>query len=190
MVVMTSMETGLPRGTSLTAYALAHLIETGQLDEWPAYELIDGVLSEMPGPSHEHQYVQAALLKRFFPLETGETRVLASPFDILREDTVVQPDIVVVRRHAPTGKYLEEIPLLVVEILSPSTALRDLNTKFKRYERAGVASYWVVDPLTLRFTAWELLEGRYAEVADIGPGDEWTSTQPFEVTIRPSELLD
>jgi len=70
------------------------------------------------------------------------------------------------------------------------TALRDLNTKFKRYERAGIPSYWVVDPIALRFTAWELRDGRYVEVADIGPDDEWTSVRPFEVTIRPAELLD
>ena len=190
MVVMTSTEAGLPRGTSLTAYALAHMIETGQLDEWPRYELIDGVLSEMPGPSDEHQFVQAALLERFFAARPRDVRVLASPFDILREDTVVQPDIVVIRRTPVTTGYLEEIPLLAVEILSPSTALRDLNTKFKRYERAGIASYWVVDPITLRFTAWELQDGRYVEVADIGPDGDWTSSEPFEVTIRPSELLD
>jgi len=188
MVVMTSLHTGPPRGTALTAYAVAHMMESGQLDE--RHELIDGVLIEMPAPSHEHQFVQAALLKLFFAVETKNVRVLAAPFDILSEDTAVQPDIVVIRRSRVTTQYLEEIPLLAVEILSPSTALRDLNTKFKRYERAGIPSYWVVDPIELRLVAWELHGDRYAEVADIGPESEWTSTQPFEVTIRPTELID
>jgi len=35
-------------------------------------------------------------------------------------------------------------PLLAVVILSPSTRLVALSLKPARYERAGVASYWVV----------------------------------------------
>jgi len=97
---------------------------------------------------------------------------------------------VVVRRAPATSRFLEDIPILAVEILSPSTALRDLNTKFVRYERAGIASYWVVDPIELRLIVWELRAGRYVEVADIGPGGEWMASQPFEVMIRPGELLD
>jgi len=53
MDVMTSSHSDLPRGTALTAYSLAELVETGKLDERPARELIDGVLIEMPGPSRE-----------------------------------------------------------------------------------------------------------------------------------------
>ena len=36
-------------------------------------------------------------------------------------------------------------PILVVEILSDSTAIRDLGAKRKLYNRAGVAEYWIVD---------------------------------------------
>ena len=190
MVVMTSLLTGPPRGTALTAHAVAHMLESGQLDDSPGYELIDGVLIQVPAPSPEHQYAQTALLERFFAARATDMRVLAAPFDILSEDTAVQPDIVVIRRTPVRHEYLEEIPMLAVEILSPSTALRDVNTKFKRYERAGIASYWVVDPIGLRLIVWELREGRYVEVADVGPGDEWTSSRPFEVTIRPAELFD
>ncbi len=35
--------------------------------------------------------------------------------------------------------------LLVVEVLSPSTARADRTTKRQRFQRAGVPAYWIVD---------------------------------------------
>jgi Uma2 family endonuclease len=40
-------------------------------------------------------------------------------------------------------------PPLVVEVLSPRTADRDVGPKFAAYEEHGVAEYWVLDPQTL-----------------------------------------
>jgi len=48
--------------------------------------------------------------------------------------------VLVLRRAA------DDLPLLAVEILSPSTRRFDLTVKRSRYESAGVPSYWVVDP--------------------------------------------
>ena len=116
--------------------------------------------------------------------------VLPAPFDILSDNTAVQPDVVVIAKvPIPEHGYIEGA-LLVVEVLSPSTALYDLNTKFKLYERAGVASYWVIDPVKLRMIAWELRDGAYVEVADVTGDESWTATLPFEVTITPSAWRD
>jgi Uma2 family endonuclease len=38
------------------------------------------------------------------------------------------------------------VPLLAVEVLSPRTARHDRVTKRRRYQQAGVATYWIVDP--------------------------------------------
>jgi len=35
---------------------------------------------------------------------------------------------------------------LIIEILSPTTAKRDRDTKRKLYSRYGIAHYWIVDP--------------------------------------------
>lgn len=40
-------------------------------------------------------------------------------------------------------------PALVVEVLSPRTADRDVGPKFAAYEEHGVEEYWVLDPQTL-----------------------------------------
>jgi Uma2 family endonuclease len=108
---------------------------------------------------------------------------------LLADDTSVQPDILVVRSDLP-GPKVTEPPVLVVEILSPSSRLIDLNLKRARYERAGVPSYWVVDPDELRLMAWELSDAAYVEVADVSGDGIWQAARPFTVTVTPDRLAD
>ncbi|WP_181411104.1 Uma2 family endonuclease [Nocardioides humi] len=180
-----TVDLDLPQGQVLTAYDVAELWEPHR-----RLELINGVLTVMTGPSIEHQWAQMQLLKLLFAAAPSHLASLAAPFDILSEDTAVQPDIMVIDPSALVGTDpIECIPLLVIEILSPSTALYDLNTKFKRYERAGIASYWVVDPLAGRLIVWELRDGEYAKVVDATGDEPWTAAAPFPVTIVPSGLV-
>ena len=66
-------------------------------------------------------------------------------------DTVVQPDIVVVcDRKKLDEKGCKGAPDLVIEILSPYTAHKDLNEKFRHYERVCVNEYWIPIPWTGR----------------------------------------
>jgi Uma2 family endonuclease len=87
----------------------------------------------------------------------GKCEVFAAPFDVRLPKnkettdeetyTVVQPDIVVVCDQSKIDtKGCLGAPDLVIEILSPSTYLKDLNEKFKKYESAGVKEYWIVNP--------------------------------------------
>ena len=75
-------------------------------------------------------------------------RLFAAPLDVvLSEDTVVQPDLLVVCDSKKiTGACVRGAPDLVVEILSPSSASYDRMLKFKRYADAGVKEYWIVSP--------------------------------------------
>jgi Uma2 family endonuclease len=45
--------------------------------------------------------------------------------------------------------YVAGPPDLVVEVLSPRTAERDVGPKFAEYEQHGVHEYWILDPETL-----------------------------------------
>jgi Uma2 family endonuclease len=76
------------------------------------------------------------------------------------ENTVVQPDILIVCREI-TKPFLDFAPVLVVEILSPATALRDRHTKFGIYESEGVKYYIIVDADKKLFEVYELKEGKY-----------------------------
>ena len=65
---------------------------------------------------------------------------------------VLQPDLAFYRakRHGQIrDNHVEGAPDLVVEVLSPSTADRDIRSKFAKYEQHGVIEYWVLDPETL-----------------------------------------
>ncbi|WP_068402524.1 Uma2 family endonuclease [Kribbia dieselivorans] len=179
---MTAVTT-LPQGRPLTRADLASTPDDGH-----RYELIDGALIVTPSPSFAHQRVVMSLIRAMID-PPAELELLAAPFDIpLADDTVLQPDVVIIKR--PEDAYDPGDPELVqaIEVLSPSTRLIDLNLKKTRLEQAGTASYWVVDPLEPMLIAWELRDGGYLEVARVVGEEEWTSTTPFGVTICPAAL--
>lgn len=159
-------------------------------DDGNRYELLEGEIVMTPSPSFDHQRAAGEL---FFVLRSACPAglvVLPAPFDVeLEVASVVEPDLLVVERDRPEQRGLTGAPLLVVEILSPSTRGRDQVRKKALYERSGVPSFWVVDPEVPSLTAWELREGRY-EVAALVTGDEeWAATSPYDVRLVPSQLL-
>ncbi|MDO5504556.1 MAG: Uma2 family endonuclease, partial [Actinomycetia bacterium] len=148
-------------------------------DDGRRHELIDGVLVVTPAPSDRHQIVSMALGLAIAPALPGHLRVLAAPFDVLLAgdsaasgDTVTQPDLIVAPKESIKRRGLPGAPLLAIEILSASTRRFDLIVKRARYEEAGCAHYWVVDPDEPRIIAWELQDGAYVEVADVAGDDE------------------
>jgi Uma2 family endonuclease len=52
-------------------------------------------------------------------------------------------------------------PDWIIEILSKSTASKDLNEKFELYEFAGVKEYWVVHPHEGTVLIYRLKDGKY-----------------------------
>ncbi|OBG89598.1 hypothetical protein A5699_13475 [Mycobacterium sp. E802] len=101
----------------------------------------------------------------------------------------LQPDVLVGRFEDFTDKDLPKPPVLVVEVLSPSTALNDLNTKKAAYERLGVQSYWVIDPQQVTLTVFELRDGAYVQAAAVSGSEGYEAKLPFPVRIVPLDLL-
>lgn len=160
-------------------------------DDGHRYELIDGVLVVTPAPSLNHQSILVALIIALNHVKPTALRLLAAPFDVaLAGDTVVQPDLLLAPKSDFSAKDLPVAPTLAIEILSPSTRRFDLILKRARYEAAGCEHYWVVDPDEPRITAWTLRDGVYVEVADAAGDDEFVVTEPVELTLHPSSLLD
>lgn len=163
------------------------------LDHFPQdsnrYELIEGSLHVTPAPVPMHQRIDMNLTYLLRAACPAEFEVLGAPLDVqLGVDTMVQPDLLVVPAGPLPDKRLEGAPLLVVEILSPTTRLYDLGTKRMAYREAGVGAYWVVDPVVPSLTSWRW-DGD-AETEVVATGDEpATFAWPFAVTVTPARLL-
>lgn len=120
---------------------------------WPEgerWELLDGFAYAMsPAPSTQHQGVAGEI---YFRLRLGLAGKPCQPFvaptDVRLSDwDVVQPDILVVCKPEQIQRtHIEGAPEVVVEVLSPVTASRDLREKKALYERHGVGEYVVVHP--------------------------------------------
>lgn len=159
-------------------------------DDGLRYELIDGVLVVTPAPSVPHQVVVGELFVLLRAAATEGCRVLFAPLDVALDDaTVVIPDVIVARRSDLTPKNLPAAPLLAVEVLSPSTRRIDRTRKFEKYQRAGIPSYWIVDPLVPSLVAWELRDGAYVRVAEVSGEEAFAATAPFPVTVVPAALV-
>jgi len=133
------------------------------------WELIDGVAYAMsPAPTWRHQKVSVKLLAQLLEfLRDKPCEVFHAPFDVrlnaeAGDDTVVQPDIVVIcDRSKLSGTGCIGAPDMVIEIISPSTAKHDRILKLNVYRRAGVREYWIVDPDTKTVSVHVLENGRY-----------------------------
>jgi Uma2 family endonuclease len=158
-------------------------------DDGRRHELLDGLLVVTPAPRPRHQVSVTWLLTTLTARCPDDLRVLPAPVDVVLDDrTIVEPDLVVVRRDDIAEKDLPVPPRLAVEILSPGNRGFDLVDKWEMYQRAGIASYWVVDPERGELIAWELRDGAYLEVARVSGGEPFHAEQPFPVTIVPAEI--
>ncbi|UHA72392.1 Uma2 family endonuclease [Paenibacillus sp. 481] len=171
------------------------------IQEWDGrWELIYDVPYNMtPAPSTEHQRILGSLyfeLRSF--LKGTKCEPFVAPFDVrLSEegeyhspDHVCQPDIsVICNPEQIDEKGVRGAPKLVIEILSPSTALKDRNEKFKLYEKYGVAEYWIVDPTHLTIEVYGFEEGSYRKREVFGKEDRLRSFALHEFTIHLAEVF-
>jgi len=160
-------------------------------DDGYRHELLDGVLLMTPAPSIPHQVCAAALWDILRQRRRAGEIVLIAPLDyVISQSTVLEPDVLVARTSDLTHANLPATPLLVVEVLSPSTRRIDRTAKRLAYEEAGVPAYWLVDPDVPSITVLELVDGRYEEVAVVAGEESYTASTPFPVEIIPARLLD
>ena len=119
------------------------------------FELIGGIAYAMSAPSTEHQLILSTLHGECYTFFKGKKcKAIPAPFDVRlfyeadeSDDTVVQPDLVVVCDPEKLGKEgCRGAPDLVAEILSPSNTAIEMHRKLNLYRDVGVGEYWVIDP--------------------------------------------
>lgn len=149
----------------------------GEYLTWPddaRRELIDGTayVREPPAPSRSHQeWVGELYFQVRLALEGKSWRAYVAPFDVRLPkdgevdeliDTVVQPDVLIVRDPAKLDERgMRGAPDWIAEVLSPATARHDQTVKLRAYERAGVLEVWLVHPGDRTMIVYRLEDGRY-----------------------------
>lgn len=169
--------TTVQHGTQMT------LTEYRALDEAVegVWELVDGVLEQMPPPNFDHQNLIDFLVTMINLFQMG----LPAPIGwtvsgigvVLTEQRAPTPDMVYLRAergYLIQGSFVEGVPDIVVEALS-SDRSRDLVMKRLWYAEAGVPEYWILDPANDLLTILELSGREYATRAVLERSDTLTT---------------
>ncbi len=159
------------------------------------WELWEGTAVAMsPSPGGRHAELAARMIMALGrAIETREctATVLVEIDWIVARDTVVRPDITVVCGPAPEG-HVEQVPGLVVEVLSASTRARDLVFKRQLYEDQEVPWYLIVDPdeRTIQLLS-RRQDGRYDGPTVAADADPATITlcHDCDIVIDPARIL-
>ncbi len=129
------------------------------------YELLDGKLFVNPSPNPIHQRVSRRLQRQLEDCfhSRSSVEVVNAPVDvILTPHDVFVPDLIVVGDPSHISRRgIEQPPLLVVEILSPSTKSIDRGAKSRRYAELAIQHYWIVDPEARRIDCFVLDAGEF-----------------------------
>ncbi len=146
------------------------------------YELVNGVLVEMSLGTGKHGRAIHRLAKRIeavaeamgtdwvvLPGLVGiETSLQGTESTVRIPDVVVMPepqwDAIGERPGSATIFRKETAPIMVIEILSPSTKSADLGDKRDEYAARKILEYWLIDPKKQSISVLRLDRKTYIEV--------------------------
>lgn len=208
VVTAPSLTAGFFRDSSAAAHALRRgynrrmaavpLLRPASLDDLlksihdgVACEIIAGELVEKAAGDIRHGAAQAELTTRVHGGYNRRPRSggplggwwIRTEVDIWFADDVYRPDLSGWRRDRvpvlPDEWPVPIAPDWVAEVLSASTAKRDLTVKMRGYHAAGVSHYWVVDRQHELFIVYQRTERSY-EILLTGTIGETVRAAPFE----------
>ncbi|MBI3812994.1 MAG: Uma2 family endonuclease [Nitrospinae bacterium] len=163
---------------------------------WPdeeRWEVIDGVAYDMsPSPTPRHQIITGnffSILKD--KLKGKSCRPLIAPLDVYFDDhNFVQPDVLVICDEKKIKDRIYGAPDLVIEILSPSTSLKDKRAKRNLYEKFGVKEYIIVSSEDVFVERYLLIEGRFKEPDILGSNEVITLSSLEGIEIQLWEVFE
>lgn len=153
------------------------------------YELADGELIVSPMARRRHQWACRQIGDALNAACPPHLTVFPLPINVDDPDaTHFEPDVTIVRREFTLIEN-GDVPLLAVEVRSPSTAGRDAVLKRREYARLGIPSYWLLDVDVPSLRVLELAHGAYTEVAYAEGTGAVEVSLPFPVRLVPADLL-
>jgi Uma2 family endonuclease len=157
-------------------------------------EYTNGYIEALPMPTDDHQAILEWLflaLKTFVEQIGGKVRF--APLRVLvREGKYREPDILLVRNaHDPRRQNRYWLGAdLVVEVVSGDDPERDTKVKRVDYALAGIAEYWIVNPLEDTITVLVLEGEAYTEHGVFRRSEHATSRLLDGFSVRVAEVLD
>lgn len=151
------------------------------------WELIKGIPFAMtPSPVIRHQEISVKITTQLEnQLENcPHCRIIPAVDWRISDDTVVQPDILVICDEIDT-RWLEpnHLPMMIFEILSPSTSKKDLGIKYRLYQEAGVKYYCIVDPEKNSVSVCVIKKDKYDDGDEIHEGRLRFDLEPCEIEL-------
>ena len=130
-----------------------------------------------PRPATRHSRIAGTLYAMFWHFLRKKRCETFFEHEVhLDERNKFVPDVLIVCDPKKIkANWIDGAPDLVVEVLSPSTAIYDRGAKKDAYERAGVKEYWIVDPASKSIEVHYLQNGRLVldHIYMIFPENEW-----------------
>ena len=157
------------------------------------WELIDGIPYAMsPSPTTRHQRISSELIALFvIALKKCKHCRAYSPVDWkIKDDTVLQPDVLVICKPLGNSKFLDFPPSIIIEIISPSSAVTDRREKYEIYEAQGVKYYLIIDPSFKKIEIFEKIGNSYQAVAVTPEEFTFSLEDECEVTISFTGLFE
>jgi Uma2 family endonuclease len=154
-------------------------------------ELIAGVLYMTPPPDFPHNFASSDLVRLFSAhlIKARDRGNLFVPRAALWTGpaTYVEPDLFYL-----TARTLKQIDWkrpdradLVVEIISPGSAIYDRNTKADTYAALGVRELWLVDPLSETVEVRHLKRGTKGRTGRYGAGKTFQRGERVQSKVLP-----
>ncbi len=147
------------------------LEDINALPEGQRAELIDGQMFMHASPSANHQRLSfrlSRLIADYIDSNKGKCEVFQAPFDVFLngdDSECFIPDIsIICNPDIVKDRGCFGAPDWIIEITSPSTAMRDYTQKLNKYMNAGVKEYWIVNPIKQIITVYNFRDVAFAPI--------------------------
>ena len=163
-------------------------------NQWQGdWELIGGYPYAMsPSPFPKHQFISKQLVVAFeLAFKENKSSCPCNVYFeldwIINDETIVRPDLMVICEPVNPNDFIRNPPVLIVEIFSAATRLKDRNLKFNLYQQCGVKYYLMADPDAKTIEAFELVNNQYAQVKE---SLQFVLTKNCTVTLSEERIFE
>ena len=158
------------------------------------HEFVNGEAFAMAGASEDHNLIAGTLFSRFrFHLRGKPCRVFMSDMKLtiaVANNATYYPDVMVVCDRTDNDAYVKQKPCLIIEVLSPSTAMLDRREKLFNYQKLeSLQEYVLVSQSELKVELYRKDQDGGWLVQCLGAGDS-LHLQSIDLAIALSEIYE